>query len=274
MLAALAELDDRGVETRLFRKGFIVRRGSDEWYFEFHESATKAGAEHTTDARDAQGLPSPNAATVELWGFRGVRTIKGRPRAEWTEGEQKEVEAAKNNDPLLYAGHVGISVDGGKTIIGFTPNRPEDMDMPAFLRSLFAHDAYPGIVGDDTSVFERAREKSAKGWNTEPISVVELVDKPAKLKAAAQVAAMSGMTSGEHGLGYSFPMPSPSGSEHFASSNGYPADQVRNCATFPEKVGVPIPEPSGNLGAYMPELEKWAAEDAPKDFRTKGEPAK
>jgi hypothetical protein len=167
---------------------------------------------------------------------------------------------------------VGISVDGGKTIIGFTPDRPADMDMAEFMRSLFAHDAFPGIVGDDTRVFERARQKAKSGWNTEPISVVELVDKPAKIDVARQVAKMSGMKPGEHGLGYSFPKPTPTDGEHFAPSNGYDAACVRNCATFPEKVGVAIPEPSGNLGSYMPELEKWASEDGPKDFRAKDEP--
>jgi len=161
-------------------------------------------------------------------------------------------------------------VDGGKTIFGFTPEVPEGMEMPELMRSLFNHDAYPGIVGNDTAVFERARQKaSQEGWNTDPVSVVELVDKPEKLKVATQLAKMSGMKPGEHGIGYSFPMPSEKDGQHFAPSKQFPAECVRNCAAFPEKVGVPIPEPSGNLSVYMPELEKWATEDAPKDFRGK-----
>ena len=29
--------------------------------------------------------------------------------------------------PLRFAGHIGISLDGGKTIIGFAPDVPEGM---------------------------------------------------------------------------------------------------------------------------------------------------
>jgi hypothetical protein len=270
MLESLAHLTSEGVEVRQFKKGFLVRREGNEWYFEFNDEAIQRGAAHTTDARDQHGLPPSNAATVELWGFRGVRTIEGRPPSEWTEEERAYVEKLKKTDPLLFAGHVGLSVDGGKTIIGFTPQKPAAMEMPDFLASLFHHDAYPGIVDNDTAVFERAREHARQfGWNTEPVSAVELVDKPAKLDTAKKVAKMSGMNPGEHGMGYSFPLKEPEAGSHFAASNKYPAECVSNCAAFPEKVGVPIPEPSGNLGRYIPELEKWAQEDGPKDFRSK-----
>lgn len=57
---------------------------------------------------------------------------------------------------------------------------------------------------------------------------------------------------------------------HYAASNGYGCDKVGNCAKFPEFIGVPIPEPSGNLKLYMPELQDWAQADGPQDFRKKG----
>ena len=272
MLKSLVALEGDGVQTRVFKKGFIVRRGADEWYFEFHVEAGKHGATPATDARDGHGLPPANAATVELWGFRGVREIHGRPKAEWTVREQQQVDAIKETDPLLYAGHIGISLDGGKTIVGFNPSVPHDVPVAEALKNLFNHEAYPGIVKDDTALFERATQMAKeRGWNTEPIVAVELVDKPKKLEMLKEVARLSGMNPGEHGLGFSFPLKQPENGEHFAASKEYPAECVRNCAAFPEKVGVPIPDRSGNLNQYMPQLQNWASEDAPKDFRKKGD---
>jgi hypothetical protein len=268
MLKALSVLQEQGVTTRVYKKGFLIRRGADEWYFEFHLDPAKAGATGTEAARDHHGLPPSNAATVELWGFRGVRKIHGRAEADWTPEERAEVERAKNNDPLLYAGHIGISVDGGKTIIGFNPKVPADADIPEVLQNLFNHEAYPGVVQDDTPLFDRAKQRAAKnGWNTEPVVAVELVDKPKKLEIVREVERLSNMEPGTHGLGFSFPLRQESGGEHFAGSNGYQASCVRNCAAFPEKVGVPIPEPSGNLKQYMPKLDEWANADGPQDFR-------
>jgi|GEM_PF-4461365 len=77
------------------------------------------------------------------------------------------------------------------------------------------------------------------------------------------------MEPGAHGFGYGFPLDSPQAGQHFAASNGYDTDHVRNCATLPEKLGLPIPEHSGNMKRYMPELQKWAAADAPIDARPK-----
>jgi hypothetical protein len=245
--------------------------GLEEWYFELDDRAMQRGARpHAVSrAADPAGLPAPNAATVELWGFRGVRTIQGRPRAEWTAEEAAEVELVTQEAPLIYAGHIGVSVDGGKTIFGLTPSNPDQLPVREFLRTLMAHEAYPAVLGKDTDVFRLAAKYADEGWNTRPVSVVELVDKPQKLEIAAKVAEMSGMEPGEHGLGYSFPLDRPEAGQHYAASNGFAADCIRNCATFPAKIGVPIPEPSGDLKQYMPQLEKWSSEDGPKDFRTK-----
>ncbi len=266
MLELLAQLP--GVETREWKTGFLVRRFSDgamqEWYFELGEH----GAQAETGARVMDGLPVPNATTVELWGFRGVRTIHGRPRAEWTAAEVAEVELAKQAEPLIYAGHVGISLNGGKTVFGLTPKTPDSMGVNEALRSLMSHEAFPAKVRDDTHVFELAQHYAAQGWNTQPISAVELVDSAKKLQMVDDVARMTGMAPGEHGIGYSFPLDTPEHGEHYAPSNGFAAGCVRNCATYPAKVGLSIPEQSGNLKRYMPELESWVHEDGPKDFRT------
>jgi len=265
MLDLLVELEPT-VQTHVFPKGYVVRRGTEEWYFEILERARKMpsyGGERTN------GLPSPNVATVELWAFRGVREIAGRSREQWTATEREEIDRIKTVEPLLYTGHVGISTDGGKMIYGFTPDYPRDMSPDVLMKSLMAHEAYPGVVQDDTAIFREA-ERMAKEqrWNTQPLSAVELVDAPKKLSVVSQLRRMTESDSGENGLGYSFPLPQPKNGEHFGPSNGFQACDVRNCATFPEKVGIPVPEASGNLKQYMQELEKWVQAERPQDFRT------
>lgn len=262
------------VQVRSYKKGFIVRQGGEEWYFEFKDNAGKQGAARLrarpVDPKSSSqvGLPAANAATVELWGFRGVRTIHGRKPDQWTPAEAAEVKAMTAREPLLWAGHVGISTDGGKTIHGFTPVKQPDTTVETMISDLMNHEAYPGVVKNDTDVFVLA-EKMAKekGWNTVPVSAVELVDKPQKAAVVADIQRMEKAPASEHGEGYSFPLEKPEAGEHFRDSNGYCAGNVRNCASFPEKVGVSIPEPSGNLRRYIPELEKWATDDGPMDFR-------
>ena len=265
------------VSVRMFKKGFIVRRSIEgklhEWYFEFNDSANKVGTKNVDTPRNEHGLPPPNAATVELWGFSGVRKINGKEEAKWTPKEREARDRAKQKEPLLWAGHIGISLDGGKTIIGFTPKPPEGVPMDAFLERLGAHEAFPGILGNDTHIFQKAAEMAKEhGWDTEPVSMVQLVDQKKKMEIVDEAARLSGMEPGKHGFGYSFPLrsndPKPDG-ENFAPSNGFPASCVRNCGTFPEKMGVPVPEPTGNVRKYMPELQKWANEDGPKDLREK-----
>jgi hypothetical protein len=57
---------------------------------------------------------------------------------------------------LLYAGHTGVSVDGGKTIYGFNPNPPSHVRISDVMDDLAAGLAFPGIVRDDKSIFVAA----------------------------------------------------------------------------------------------------------------------
>jgi uncharacterized protein YidB (DUF937 family) len=268
-----------------FDTGLLVRRFAEEWYFDIDEprlttdgSEVARSGEMGTDARGRSlaphagyevGLPVANAATIELWGFRGVRTIQGRPEAEWTSAERAQVAAARRETPLLYAGHVGVSFDGGRTIMGFTPDVPDDMPMEAALESLKAHEAYPGIVGNDTDVFRLATDRAQKdGWDTKPIRAIQLVDRASKAKLANQVDAMRTVAPGEHGLGYSFPLRDPVDGQHYADSNGFCAANVANCAAFPARIGIATPEPSGNAKAYLAALANWISDKAPVDERS------
>jgi len=260
------------VETHAYRKGFLLRRTAapaGEWYFEFRD--VEAPGTAPVASREG-GLPPPNAATVELWGFSGVKKIKGRPRKEWTLDEQAEFQRVKDFSPLMWAGHIGISLDGGKTIIGFTPDIPRGMTTAEGIAALIRHEAFPGVLGDDSAIFlEAAALARDRGWDTEVTVAVSLVDTPEKMKTVHEVARLSGMKPGEHGYGYSFPLEPhqiPPSGEAFGASNGFPASCVRNCGTFPTKVGVKIPEPTGQVKAFIPELRKWAEQDGPIDFRS------
>lgn len=57
---------------------------------------------------------------------------------------------------MLYAGHTGVSVDGGATIFGFNPVAG-GLSVWQMLDALKNGDAVPGAVHDDTAVFATAR---------------------------------------------------------------------------------------------------------------------
>jgi hypothetical protein len=56
---------------------------------------------------------------------------------------------------LLFAGHTGVSTDGGKTVYGFNPD-PGRIPLWQVLDRLKNGDAFPGVVHDDTAVFSAA----------------------------------------------------------------------------------------------------------------------
>ena len=273
-----------GTRVRVYEKGFIARRGGEEWYFEVRDTAglDPVKRSNNADATDTKGdnrtpdgdvapamredgMPAPNAATVEVWGFRGVRNIEGKERPDWSADDHALVREMSAQEPLLYAGHIGISTDGGESIQGYTPKRSPELSMSA----LKAHEAFPGNVLDDTQVFELATQMAAKhGWNTRPVSAVQLVDPEVKRGIIREMQRLQSATPEQHGLAYSFPLGYQQDGSYFKESNGYPANCVDNCATFPERVGVKIPERSGNLNSYMPALTRWAEEDGPIDLRT------
>jgi hypothetical protein len=58
----------------------------------------------------------------------------------------------------LYAGHTGVSTDGGTTVYGFNP---DGAGVPVWqLMDRLKHgDAFPGVVRDDTAVFATAQQR-------------------------------------------------------------------------------------------------------------------
>lgn len=101
----------------------------------------------------------PQCRTVSVFGFRGDRT---RP---FVTSFQKSVSDAKTglgsgptiSDCLLFAGHTGVSVDGGAAIYGFNPNGA-GLAAWQLMEELQRGSAFPGVVRDDTQVFVAARK--------------------------------------------------------------------------------------------------------------------
>jgi hypothetical protein len=60
-------------------------------------------------------------------------------------------------DCRFYAGHTGVSLDGGTTIYGFNPDST-GVATWQLMDGLKRGDAFPGVVRDDTQVFAAARK--------------------------------------------------------------------------------------------------------------------
>jgi len=224
-----------------------------------NESAARTAAESVTTehaAKGPHGLPAPNVATMEYHGFRGVRSVNGRQLQELSPEQRAEVDAITKMYPLLKYGHVGVSLDGGKTIWGFTPDRESrpDMSDEEFVALISSNVPVPGLVKDDTEIFRLAEKYMHEfGWNTDVITSVQVVDSEQKAALRDQVERMSGNGGkGEgdgHGKNYQFPYDQPRQGSNYAGS------ECRNCATFMEFLGLPIPESTGILAEYIPALK-------------------
>ena len=166
------------------------------------------------DAREAE-------CVIEIYGFRGAGT---------TAEEFIEIEA------LIYAGHVGISFDRGKTIYGFTPHAP-DLSSAEIIETLKRKKSFPGQVLDDTAIFHRAQDLAEQGYRTQVYVQSIPVPNTDFNRIRKQVL---GEVGGSPLVGKRYAFPGPKG--------------CYNCATWPASHGIPIPEPTGQLRDYIPRL--------------------
>jgi RHS repeat-associated protein len=160
---------------------------------------------------------------IEIYGFRGT----GRAAERFIETE-----------PLIYAGHVGISFDSGKTIYGFTPFAP-GLSNAEIIDVLKQHKSFPGQVLDDTALFHRAQDLAEQGYRTQVYVQSIPVSKADFGRIRGQV--LDEFSNGPL-LNKRYAFPGPKG--------------CFNCATWPSSLGIPIPEPSGNLRLYIEELKR------------------
>ena len=189
-----------------------------------------------------------NAHEVCLLGFRGA----GRN------------PIAQGEHPLIQVGHVGVSIDGGSTIYGFWPHGDasrqvtgEGISTLDFLkfggRRADTRDlgnvpssggAIQGYLQNDTAVFVRAYELSQQGAPTNVHNWVQHIDDINLSRLQAEITRYQ--TGNPITSWYNFPP---------RNSNVAMPINCNNCATYPRRFGLQLPESSGNLKVYIPALE-------------------
>jgi hypothetical protein len=126
---------------------------------------------------------------------------------------------------LLYAGHVGVAFEEGGPIFGFKPVA-EGTTIGQLLNSLKSGESYPGEVSDDTVVFNAARDR---GLDVYTVEFVFPESEFQRIRAAFDRECQSSEVT------YSFP--------------GGKGDC--NCATWPARLGIPLPESTGMMQEFM-----------------------
>ena len=175
---------------------------------------------------------------VYLIGFRGTGF----------RDEQYAHEAA-----LIRAGHVGIAFEGEEMLIyGFHPT-PEAAQTiggdDAVIDWLKRLKTLPGALQLDTEVFLRAHELTKAGARTQLWRMaISLSDEAfEQIKRQALLWYTEKKT-----FDYSFPPEEP-------------LPDRDNCATFPRRLGLPLPEPTGQLTYYVSALAEGGSEWHPKE---------
>lgn len=166
----------------------------------------------------------------ELWllGFRGATRASYRAFAE--------------GDPLLHTGHVGLSLDRGATIYGFSPLVPGAPPREVIDR-LKRGETFPGVVRDDRTVFERAVVAAERGLLGSPVYLWARELDASAMEGIGErlVAELLGQAAAEKRYGW------------LVAREG-----VYNCATWPRSLGVTLPEETGQLADYIDALRRVA----------------
>jgi hypothetical protein len=154
---------------------------------------------------------------------------------------------------LIRAGHVGISFEGKESmILGFHPTQAaseEIGDDEAVIEWLKEHHSLDGTLQEDTSLFVRAYELAQQGARTTVWQMTIPLSEEDFERIRAQALAWY---EEQKIFAYAFP-----------PDDEPPLDTQDNCATFPRKLGLPLPEATGKLLDYIPAIEavgeKWKA---------------
>lgn len=183
--------------------------------------------------------------TIYLVGFRGVGY---------------RMEAFKDESLLIKVGHVGFAFEGEEgRVFGFHPTTDaaraigEDAAIIAHLKRL---QSLPGTVHDDTAIFRRAHALAVAGVRTQvwQFGIPVSDDEFDRIRALVWLWYTEQKT-----FPYAFP------SEELTPDSD-------NCATFPRRLGLPLPEPTGQLVAYVPRLaasgQRWQPKEDTNDHPT------
>ena len=168
--------------------------------------------------------------SVSIFGFRGA-------------GKPADLLGELPPHPYEVTGHVGYSLDGGKTIYGFGPKVPAEMSAFDAVQSLRSGQSYKGIITNDRPVFESVVKNPGISRDGTPQVVFEQ-------KIPVTKAQYDAIVSAHEARGVNVPMNDV--------LYGFPGQNscTFNCATYPSQLGIPIPETSGNMRNYMPLLEQ------------------
>lgn len=146
---------------------------------------------------------------------------------------------------LVRAGHIGLAFEGAEfLILGFHPTAEASAafdDEEAAIEWLKEGNSLPGTVQEDSAIFERAFVLAEQGARTIVWQVsIELDDSEFERVFSQIFQWYTEKTT----FTYAFP----------SRGMDSPTDQD-NCATFPRRLGLSIPEPTGQLVKYMAALE-------------------
>jgi len=178
--------------------------------------------------------------TIWLIGFRGTSF---------------RAEQYKDESLLIRAGHVGFAFEGDEErIFGFHPTDAAARaigDPEAVIAWLKKLNTLPGTLQDDTAIFRRAHELAKGGARTQVWQMPIEVSNEAfeRIKNLTML-----WYTEETTFLYSFP------------PEALLPDRD-NCATFPRRLGLPLPEPTGQLLYYVPVLIERGTAWVPKEVK-------
>jgi hypothetical protein len=144
-----------------------------------------------------------------------------------------------------YTGHVGISLDKGKTIYGFGPEVSGNETKMDVISNLKNHQTYPGVITDDTTLF---RDVVAGKYDPSNASPINLYVMTTKTPPDVMTHLNRSVNQREiRGVRYGFPEAT------------HPTETVRNCATAFGECGLSIPSKDGKLINYIPAMQDQGA---------------
>lgn len=157
---------------------------------------------------------------------------------------------------LIRAGHVGIIFENEPSmILGFHPTAEAIAEIGSeddAIEWLKENEPLEGSLQEDYEIFYRAFELQRQGARTEIWQITIEVSEEDFARIHAQ--ALEWYTK-EEKFTYAFP---PIGKP--------PLPERDNCATFPRRLGLPLPEPTGQLTRYIEALKnigtQWKPEES------------
>lgn len=157
--------------------------------------------------------------------------------------------------PYRISGHVGYSLDGGRTIFGFGPSVGQDITGDEVLLRLGLRETFPGKVTDDTEVFREVAQMPRH-----PVSLSRQPQIVYKQDIPMSEAQFNAIRAEHDARPLGEPLP-----DDIRYGFPFPDSPAFNCATYPSTLGIPIPDRRGLLATFIPKLAeksvKWRPDE-------------